>query len=121
MKNLLFSPIIGIILLNTSIFAGYDFDYIGVGLVAEAKRGHFYLTESVRDLIQAAKAGKVISEFSIENPLSSEDEMELRKDALLYIIPDPQKRESFLRELDNSGLDYLSIDAILAILPGYDI
>jgi hypothetical protein len=99
----------------------HERDVIGTDMVHYAKCGHFFASDSVLQLIEEAKAGKVINEFSAESLLSSEDERELREEALLYIIPDPQKRESFLRELDNSGLDHLSIEAILAMLPGYDI
>ena len=90
-------------------------------MVYSAKNGHFFASDSVLQLIEEAKAGKVVSYFSSDTPLSSEDELALRTDALSYIIPDPQKRESFLRELDNSGLDHLSKKAVLTILPGYDI
>jgi patatin-like phospholipase/acyl hydrolase len=120
MRKLIYSAIC-MILGHNCAFAMHERDVIGTDMVHDAKCGHFFASDSVLRLIEEAKAGQVISEFSAERPLTSEDERELREDALLYIIPDSQKRESFLRELDNSGLDHLSIEAVLVMLPEYDI
>lgn len=120
MRKLIYSAIC-MALGHSCVFAMHERDVIGMDLVDSAKKGHFYASQSIRQLIEEAKAGKVTSEFSSERPLSQEDERSLREESLLYIISDQQKRETFLRELDNSGLDHLSIEAVLAILPGYDL
>lgn len=120
MRKLIYSAVC-MILGHNCAFAMHERDVIGTDMVLSAKNGHFSASEPVVRLIEEAKAGKVVSYFSSDAPVSSDDERELRTDALSYIILDPGKRKSFLEELDNSGLDHLSKEAVLVMLPEYDI
>lgn len=119
MRKLIYSAICMIVGHNCA-FAVHERDVIGTDMVWRAKMGHFTASEPVVKLIEEAKAGKVVSYFSSDAPVSLDDERALRTDALSYIIIDPHKRKSFLKELDNSGLDHLSIEAVLVMLPEYD-